>query len=175
MEKNGSRIKNALQDYFLPLILFAGLVALMAIFKDQHLGDHAPLIPQEHKIDLVVGYIIIAVEIATALVILIGLLRATISYICLQFTRVEHQTTSLTHIRAHLAHVLILGLEFAIASEILRLAIAPNTAEIMILFTKVLLRSLLNFILEREIQTCETPDSAGNLISQQTNPDEPGH
>ena len=175
MEKNGSRIKNALQDFFLPLILLAGLVALLAIFKNQHSADHASLVPQEHIIDLVVGYIIIAVEIATAFVILIGLLRATISFIRLQFTRAEHQTTSLPHIRARLAHVLILSLEFAIASEILHLAIAPNTAEIVILFAKVLLRALLHFLLEREIQACETPDTAGNLIPQQTDPDEPDH
>ena len=75
-------------------ILLAGLVALLAIFKSAFSGSCLPC-PSEHIIDLVVGYIIIAVEIATA-VILIGCCAPPSVSSAFNF-RAEHQTTSLSY------------------------------------------------------------------------------
>jgi uncharacterized membrane protein len=52
--------------------------------------------------------------------------------------------------------MLNLGLEFAVASDILRLVIAPSTQDILILFAIIMLRVLLNFILEHDIETIQT-------------------
>jgi uncharacterized membrane protein len=58
--------------------------------------------------------------------------------------------------------VLALGLEFTIASDILRTVVSPTRQEIMNLGAIVLLRSLLNYFLEMEISGGE-PRSYANL------------
>jgi len=58
-------------------------------------------------------------------------------------------------IRLQLGRVLALGLEFTIASDILRTAVAPTRQDILNLGAIVLLRTLLNYFLEREIREGE--------------------
>jgi uncharacterized membrane protein len=60
-----------------------------------------------------------------------------------------------------LGRVLALGLEFTIASDILRTVVSPARQEIMNLGAIVLLRSLLNYFLEMEINAGEGRSSAG--------------
>ncbi len=57
--------------------------------------------------------------------------------------------------------MLVLGPEFTVASDILRTAIAPTRADILTLGGIVLLRTLLNIFLEREIQTGEARRMVG--------------
>ena len=47
---------------------------------------------------------------------------------------------------------MVLGLEFTVASDILHTAVAPTRQDILNLGALVLLRTLLNYFLEREIQ-----------------------
>lgn len=58
-------------------------------------------------------------------------------------------------IRLQLGRVLALGLEFTVASDILRTAVAPTRQDILNLGAIVLLRTLLNYFLEREISQGE--------------------
>jgi uncharacterized membrane protein len=59
---------------------------------------------------------------------------------------------STERIRLQLGRVLILGLEFTVASDILRTAVAPTRQDILNLGAIVLLRTLLNYFLEQEIR-----------------------
>ncbi len=57
--------------------------------------------------------------------------------------------------------VLLVGPEFTVASDILRTAVAPTRQDILNLGATVLLRTLLNYFLEREIQQGEKGGQVG--------------
>jgi len=151
-------------NFILPVLLIAGLVGLLAIMADQPVQGYQPLVPQESWMSTIVGYLVIATEIATAYVIGTALLRATISYTRHFFDSINRQINYTERIRLRLGHMLNLGLEFAIGSDILRLSVAPTTQDIIILFTKVLLRILLNYFLDREIKVSEELCGPGSYV-----------
>jgi uncharacterized membrane protein len=74
------------------------------------------------------------------------------------------QINSTEQIRLRMGHMLNLGLEFAMASDILRLAVSPTTADVIILFAIVLLRILLNYFLEREIRSSQEFCGPGDYV-----------
>jgi uncharacterized membrane protein len=64
---------------------------------------------------------------------------------------VTRDTTRLTAIRLDLGRVLALGLEFQLAADLLRTAVAPSFEEIGKLAAVAAIRTALNFFLRREI------------------------
>lgn len=107
-----------------------------------------------------VGYLSTSAEIAAALVIGLAILRAIGFYLLRLAAGNETQSDYVGSIRLQLGRVLALGLEFTIASDILRTVVSPTRQEIMNLGAIVLLRSLLNYFLEMEINTGETRSPA---------------
>jgi uncharacterized membrane protein len=167
VEENNGQTKNGVKqclDFALPVILIAGLVSLLAIMMGNPVEGYTPLIPEEGFFTRILGYVIIAMELATAFVIVAALIRATLSYTRHLFDPINRQINYTERIRLRLGHMLNLGLEFAIGSDILRLTIAPSTRDIIILFTKVLLRILLNYFLDREIRASEELCGPGNYV-----------
>lgn len=69
-------------------------------------------------------------------------------------------------IRLQLGRSLGLGLEFAVASDILRTAVAPTRKDIVNLGAIVLLRTLLNYFLEREIKQGEQSRSEQTTLQK---------
>lgn len=139
--------------YLLPIALIGGLVALLTIVSAQPFGELQPLIPEENWLTKVVSYLILATEAAAAFVIVTGVIRAVLTYTRHLLDTTNNQINSTERARLRLGHMLNLGLEFAMASDILRLTISPTTADFIILFAIVLLRILLNYFLEREIRS----------------------
>lgn len=175
MEESNDQSKPTIQyciDFVLPVILIAGLVALLAIMMGEPVQGYTPLIPEESIFTRGLGYLIIGLELATAYVIATAMIRATISYTRHLFDPINRQINYTERIRLRLGHMLNLGLEFAIGSDILRLAVAPSTRDIIILFTKVLLRILLNYFLDREIQASEELCGPGNYVPPLNDTDE---
>jgi uncharacterized membrane protein len=167
VEENSGQSKNSIQqclDFALPVILIAGLVSLLAIMMGNPVEGYTPLVPEESFFTRILGYVIITMEIATAYVIVAALIRGTLSYTRHLFDPINRQINYTERIRLRLGHMLNLGLEFAIGSDILRLTIAPSTRDIIILFTKVLLRILLNYFLDREIKASEELCGPGNYV-----------
>ncbi len=150
--------------YILPVALIAGLVALLTIIADQPAEQLQPIIPQEAWLTSIVGYIIIAIEAAAAYVIASAVVMAIISYTRHLLDKMAKQVNSTEQIRLRLGHMLNLGLEFAMASDILRLAVSPTTADVIVLFAIVLLRILLNYFLDREIRSSEEFCGPGNYL-----------
>jgi uncharacterized membrane protein len=107
--------------------------------------------PLQAWLERIALYVAAGAEIAAALVIGIGVVRALVAY----FVKAKLDTALAGPIRVDLGRALLLGLEFTIASDILRTAIAPTRQEIATLAAIVLLRTLLNFFLEREIRQGE--------------------
>ncbi|MBV1854736.1 DUF1622 domain-containing protein [Catellatospora tritici] len=98
----------------------------------------------------VVDLLVKLVEFAGALVIFVG---ATVAFA--QFVNAAiriRRTESFVPIRLGLGRFLALGLEFQLAGDILRTAIAPTLREIGELAAIAAIRTALNFFLNREIK-----------------------
>ena len=100
------------------------------------------------------------VEIAAAVVIGLAALEAVVRALPLFLRRGEMLQDTKVDIRLALGRWLALGLEFALAADILRTAIAPSWREIGQLAAIAVLRTALNFFLEREIAREETHSAA---------------
>ncbi|HEX9952170.1 MAG TPA: DUF1622 domain-containing protein [Rubricoccaceae bacterium] len=142
-------------EVVLALGLIAGLVVLLSV----DIGSAPPVegggAPFEGPLRLVVGYLAAAAEIAAAAVIGWGVLHGVASYAWRLVGGRGQHVDAAESIRLRLGRVLALGIEFTLASDILRTAVAPTRADILTLGAIVLLRTLLNLFLEREIRTGE--------------------
>jgi uncharacterized membrane protein len=157
-------LRDSLANILLPVALIFGLVLLLSL-KVEPSNSEPPLInPLESWLKLIVGYLAIGSEIAAALVIGSAIVRGITAYLGQSFSRSRQHFDSTESIRLQLGRVLTLGLEFTVASDILRTAVAPTRQDILNLGAIVLLRTLLNYFLELEIRQGEQnrlPDREG--------------
>lgn len=152
MKREPSR--DSLVNLLLPLGLIFGLVLLLSLNAGQT-NTQTENEPLETWLKLLVGYLAAGAEIAAALVIGGAVIRGIVNYLRQLFSRSRQHIDSTEAIRLQLGRVLALGLEFTVASDILRTAVAPTRQDILNLGAIVLLRTLLNYFLEREIQQGE--------------------
>lgn len=145
---------DTLLNLLLPLSLILGLVLLLSLNAGQTNAEAASGSPLEAWLKIIVGYLAAGAEIAAAVVIGAAVIRSFVTYLRQLFSSRQHLDASEV-IRLQLGRVLALGLEFTVASDILRTAVAPTRQDILNLGAIVLLRTLLNYFLEREIQQGE--------------------
>jgi uncharacterized membrane protein len=98
----------------------------------------------------VIDVLVRLIEAAGALVIFVGAALAFVRFIV--FAVRDRRTEFLTPIRLSLARYLTLGLEFQLAGDILRTAIAPTFQEIGQLAAIAAIRTALNYFVGREIR-----------------------
>ena len=98
-------------------------------------------------------WVAVAVEAAAVLVIALASAEAAARAVAVFFTRPAMPDTEKEAVRLRLARWLAVALEFALAADILRTAIAPSWEDIGKLAAIAALRTLLNFFLQREIET----------------------
>ena len=96
----------------------------------------------------VAEWIKLAVELCGVLVIAWGVVISLYLYARRIFTRTEHDFNAL---RLTLARYLIVALEFQLAADIISTAIAPNWDQIGKLAAIAVIRTVLNYFLEKEI------------------------
>jgi len=142
-------------NLLLPLALILGLVLLLSLNVGGSKAEGAITTPLESWLKILVGYLAAGTEIAAAVVIGGAVIRGIVTYLRLLFARSKQHVDATEGIRLQLGRVLALGLEFTVASDILRTAVAPTRQDILNLGAIVLLRTLLNYFLEREIQQGE--------------------
>jgi len=157
---NQKRARDSWTDILLPSALILGLVLLLSFGGGRVPGEKGVANPREEWLQFVVSYFATGAEIAAALVIGVAVLRAIGFYLYQLIARTDPHFNDLESIRLRLGRVLALGLEFTIASDILRTVVSPTRQEIMNLGAIVLLRSLLNYFLEMEISAGESRSSA---------------
>jgi uncharacterized membrane protein len=106
------------------------------------------LLPEESLL-AAVDTLVRLVEAAGALVIFIGAMVAAV-----QFVRAlpRRDAEAFVPVRLSLGRFLALGLEFQLASDVLRTAIAPSFVELGKLAAVAAIRTALNFFLAREIR-----------------------
>lgn len=142
--------QESLFNLLLPLSLILGLVLLLSLNAGENHSTAVAVSPLEEWLKVIVGYLAAVAEIAAAAVIGGAIGRGILSYMRQLFSH-KQQLNSTEVIRLQLGRVLALGLEFTVASDILRTAVAPTRQDILNLGAIVLLRTLLNYFLEREI------------------------
>jgi uncharacterized membrane protein len=104
----------------------------------------------EELLQHAVGYLVTVVEACGALVILIGALWAFARFVWTGLLR--HDAGAFIPVRLTLGRFLALGLEFQLASDVLRTAVAPSFQELAQLAAVAAIRTALNFFLSREIE-----------------------
>ena len=136
----------------LALGLIAGLIAVLAL--EAHTAPSpVEMSPLESRGKRVAEWVSLGAEVLAALVIALGTARSG-----WEFARAflgPDPMDDIGAIRLRLGRVLTLGLELTLASDVLQTAFAPTRAEILTLGAVVLLRTLLNLFLEREIRNVE--------------------
>lgn len=98
----------------------------------------------------VIDVLVRLIEAAGAFVIFVGAVLAFVRF--LLFAVRDRRTERLTPIRLALARYLTLGLEFQLAGDILRTAVAPTYQEIGQLAAIAAIRTALNYFVGREIR-----------------------
>ncbi|MGB4596293.1 MAG: DUF1622 domain-containing protein [Anaerolineaceae bacterium] len=153
--------------YLLPIMLIiAILVALAIVSAHPEVGEPRELVG-ENLLFEIIGYGVLVCELAAMLVILIGVIQALFSFFRHLFERsINEQITTSQTIRFRIGYRLSLALEFAVAADILRLAISPRVSDLLILFVIILLRVLMNFFLEHDSATIREHDIIPELRKQ---------
>ncbi len=109
-----------------------------------------------HFLDLLATLI----SIISLLIVVYGALIAVIAFLKNEAGRVigKYSTLNIRKLRAGLGTYLLLGLEFLIASDILKTVLEPSLDELAILGGVVVLRTVLSVFLNKEIKELETDD-----------------
>lgn len=92
------------------------------------------------------------VEACAAIIIGLAAVQATVRGMQLFLTTNGNLEETKSDVRLSLGRWLALGLEFELAADILRTAVAPTWNEIARLAAIIVIRTSLNFFLEREIR-----------------------
>ncbi|MDJ0383499.1 DUF1622 domain-containing protein [Streptomyces sp. G-G2] len=97
-----------------------------------------------------IGWLVHVIEAAGALIIFLGAIWAFARFATTGLRR-RSLIGEFNKIRLSLGRFLVLGLEFQLAGDVLRTAVAPSFAEIGQLAAIAAIRTILNFFLTREI------------------------
>lgn len=98
------------------------------------------------------------VSFCGVMVIFFGVLTALYRYITLLLSSESGQQTNINNIRLSLGLVLTLGLEFIVAADLIGTTTAPDYYSIGIVASIVLIRTLLSYTLNKEIDSIREID-----------------
>ena len=147
-----SRRETDWPEVVLALGLIAGLVAVLMLEVRTATPPEPPHGLEGHG-KRIAMWVALAAEVLAAAVIALGTVRCGWEF--LQGFFGSDPMDAIGDIRLRLGRVLTLGLELTLAADVLQTAFAPTRAEILTLGAVVLLRTLLNLFLEREIRSAE--------------------
>ncbi|MGI4896419.1 MAG: DUF1622 domain-containing protein [Janthinobacterium lividum] len=97
----------------------------------------------------IVGLLVTVVEACGAAVIIVGALWAFVRFVAGAVR--GHRSSQFVPVRLTLGRFLALGLEFQLAGDVLRTAVAPSYEELGKLAAVAAIRTALNYFLSREI------------------------
>lgn len=103
----------------------------------------------EEVVGAFVDQLVRIVETAGAAIIFVGCVVAFVRFVRIGVR--ERRVSSFVRVRLDLGQMLALGLEFQLASDVLRTAVAPTLREIGELAAIAAIRTALNYFLAKEI------------------------
>lgn len=112
----------------------------------------------EETIRLVSGYIALCVEAVAAVVIAFGTIQALVGLAPILVGR--RSAGQRRNVRIQFGVCLLLGLEFELAADIVRTAIAPSWTDIGQLASIAVIRTALNYFLEADIDSLRKSDDS---------------
>ena len=154
---NHDRFGKIFGRLYLPTIILIALVVIIAIGVENDVGGMQAETKLDEFFRYIVDYAALFCELAAVFVILAGTVKTLVRYVqhSMDGSLIRQMRRS-EALRIGLGPQLSLSLEFAMASDILRIARSPSFSEIITLLAIVLLRVLLNYFLDYEIETiCE--------------------
>jgi len=92
-----------------------------------------------------------SISLIGILVILSGIILAVYQYIVYFFCERIHHQNGINHIRLDLSRILILGLEFIVAADLIGSTITPDYYSLGIVVVIVIIRTALSYSLNREV------------------------
>lgn len=103
----------------------------------------------------------IIISVISLLIVTYGALIAIISFLINELRRLNgtYTPTNIRKLRATFGTYLLLGLEFLIASDILKTVLEPTMNELIILGGIVVVRTILSVFLNKEIKELETENN----------------
>src|SRR5262245_11176932 len=107
-----------------------------------------------------VDHVIPAVELIGAVIVVVGVVIAAVIFV-LSETRIR--PVPYEHVRLVLGRFLALGIEFQLASDILKTAVSPTFEDLGQLGAIAAIRTVLNYFLAQEIQRAEEMEKEGML------------
>ena len=155
----------ALAQWLVPFVLIIAITVLLYMIRSNPVITPSIDIPHQDWLELLVGYAILICEVSAMLVIAFSAIQTTCSFVRgILDKNYSHKLRSSEILRLRLGHRLSLALEFAVASDILRLAISPSFGDLLFLFVIIMLRFLMNFFLEDEFETIKATDKYPDLL-----------
>ena len=112
----------------------------------------------EDLLRTIFGYLIVIVEACGGLVIAIGVGRAIVGYV--RTCGTGRRATDHTGLRITLGRSMVLALEFQVAADILKTGLSPTWQDILLLSAIIALRTVLNILMERELEFLSPDPSA---------------
>lgn len=122
----------------------------------------AVIYTMEEFVKLVTVYLARLVEVGAAAIIGFASLKALYQYFSSIF-RLDGNVFPKTEIRLSLGRTLALALEFLLGADILKTAVAPTWNDIGQLAAIAVLRTGLNYFLERELREADPKRETGQL------------
>jgi uncharacterized membrane protein len=102
-----------------------------------------------------IGYAVPVIEACGALIIALEVVRTMIGYVANLF---RHDSGHVSTLRHRLGQSMVMGLEFQVAADILKTALAPSWNDILLLAALIGLRTVLNYLMERELRMIEADE-----------------
>ncbi len=109
----------------------------------------------------ILSYLVPLVESFGVLVIMVGALRTITKYLR---SCIGHTNQRMTSLRNQLGQSMVMGLEFLVAADILRTALAPTWNDMLLLASLVGLRTILNYFMERELKALDADAPSSDYI-----------
>ncbi len=121
-------------------------------------GDRA--ITLEQQFNEIASYIALLIECGAVFVVSFGALQAISSVLVAIFRRAADEMTG-REIWLKFATWILLGLEFALAADLLRTAVAPTWEDIAKLAVIATIRTMLNYFLAKDIAAFDAARQSG--------------
>ncbi|NLS77173.1 MAG: DUF1622 domain-containing protein [Chloroflexi bacterium] len=103
----------------------------------------------EQAVRAVIMFLVPLVEACSVLVVVLGVVNTLVVYLRCYFRTRAH--FSCAPLRFQFDQTLVMGLEFQVAADILKTAVAPTWDEILRLMALIVIRTGLSYVLKREI------------------------
>jgi len=107
-----------------------------------------------------IEFVVPVVEACGAAIVVLEVLRTVVGYAS---TVIRRDPLHMNTLRLRLGQALVLGLEFQVAADVLKTALAPSWNDIGLLAALIGLRTVLNYVLEREVRMLKSEEASSSL------------